>query len=196
MSAERFPLARRVGIEGEKLVTTFLLSRGFGIIPCYDIAGFDGRKAPRLIFGQGGLLLPDLDVCKIGTRRSWAEIKAYHGPAPNWRHKCLVHGIPHRHFEDYLEVEKLTGNDVFVFVVEYDSGDLLCAQLSLLSAWGCQCPACEQGSPQRCRADIPRGMYWRRDHMKLLHTFSDSELEPLRRSAKTYRDTTATSLSA
>lgn len=176
-----FQRALSLGNMGEKLVCRYLRSTGCGVVPSYEFAGKDGQKAPRLMFESKGFAIPDLDVCKAGTR-SWIEIKTYHGPAPNYRHGFLVHGIPKRLASDYAAVEFETGTAVFVAILELDSGALLVARLSTLakSFIGCQCTACSNGAEHRCSAKIKRGVYWPREKMKQWHVFTREELDPIR----------------
>jgi hypothetical protein len=43
------------GRRGEFLVAKLLQSRGWGVVPCYDYSGSDGKKAPRLMFERRAL---------------------------------------------------------------------------------------------------------------------------------------------
>jgi hypothetical protein len=190
-----FDLALLVGNEGEKLVASFLKSRGAGIIPSYDFTGSDGSKAPRLMFEKRGLVIPDLDVCKEGVERIWIEVKTYHGPALNVRHNRSVHGITGRLFSDYQRVERESGTKVAIAVLEYESGALLYARQSSLTLltcdckrcagakpalYSCQCPPCSSGQPGQCFAPIRSGVYWPRSSMSIWHTFNEHDLRPIR----------------
>ncbi|MFN7134036.1 MAG: hypothetical protein ACK4N5_18305 [Myxococcales bacterium] len=175
-----------LGRLGERLVVEFLKSRRSGVVPSYDYTGSDGNKAPRLQFATFGLIVPDLDVCREGTRQ-WLEVKTYAGPAWNRRRKTLVHAIPARLFADYVAVEKQSGSPVWIAVLELSSGELLVVRLAALDepqSWGCECRACSGQEIGSCFAPMKRGRYWRRDAMKLLHTFTDAELQPLRSRSK------------
>jgi hypothetical protein len=188
MKAASFEEALELGNMGERLVVALLQSRGCGVIPSYDFSGKHGEKAPRLTFKGFGLVIPDLDVCKTGTRK-WLEVKTYRGPADNRRYKTKVHGIPKRLADDYAAVEAQTATPIYIAVLELDSGELLVARQSILTIWPCQCRGCA-GAAGWCGAPIKRGVYWPRDNdpsadpprrgMSLLHRFSDDELRPIR----------------
>ena len=164
---------------GERLVVDWLQANGYGVIPSYEYTGKDGAKAPRLMFQDRGLVIPDIDACK-SARRSWLEIKTYHGPATNARRSVLVHGIPARLARDYAAVERETGTPVFILVLELDVGALRSARLASLSLWPCTCPPCERRGPGPCHARIKEGVYWARDSMLRLHRFSDRDLLAVR----------------
>lgn len=174
-----FSEALAFGRMGELLVSRWAQESGCGVLPCYDFSGSDGAKAPRLMFKGGGLVIPDLDLCRDG-RRWWLEVKTYHGPAINRRRKCEVHGIPDRLFASYAAVEVASGTPVYLAVLELDSGTLLVASLSSLSplSFGCQC-GCLEGAGT-CRAPIKRGRYWPRTSMSARHHFTSEELAPIR----------------
>lgn len=173
-----FAEALAFGRMGELMVSEWAQRSGCGVLPCYDFSGSDGAKAPRLMFRGGGLVIPDLDLCRDG-RRWWLEVKTYHGPAYNRRKRCDVHGFPDRLFQSYSNVEKASGTPVYVAVLELDSAALLVASLSSLAphSFGCQC-GCLDGAS--CRAPIKRGRYWPRSRMSERHRFSETEMAPIR----------------
>jgi hypothetical protein len=175
-----FHEAVEFGRLGECFVVAWLQTRGYGVIPSYEYTGKNGEKAPRLLFQNAALTIPDLDVCKAGAR-SWLEIKTYHGPAVNTRRGALVHGIPSRLARDYSAVEKETGTPVFIVVLELDVGALLASRLATLTPmWPCTCAYCEQRGPGPCQSPIKEGVYWPRAAMQRLHRFSDSDLKDIR----------------
>lgn len=106
------------------LVAELLQSQGWYIVPSYDYAGEDGNKAPRLQGAQYGHVIPDLDVSRDG-QRLWVEVKTksqatFHRKSQRWEH-----GIPKRHWDAYMDVRRITGTDVWVFVVDTAQGDVL-----------------------------------------------------------------------
>jgi hypothetical protein len=112
------------GSTGERIVATYLQKRGYYVIPSYDYSGNDGDKAPKL---QGLLhshVIPDLDIAK-GGKRKWCEVKTKR--AATWTRitQQWEHGIPKRHLDAYLQVEAITGTDVFLVVYEESTGVLL-----------------------------------------------------------------------
>lgn len=171
----RFDLSREVGRAGERLVASFARRRGCGVIASYDFAGTDGQKAPRILFENAGLVIPDLDAAR-GGRRMWIEVKTLSDAAYNRRYGMRVHGIKCRHRNDYLAVEAQTGTPVFLAVLEVQTGGLLMARLSSLQRYDCICDGCA-----RAGETLPDHLiYFRRGDFTLTHVFSSEDLAPLR----------------
>jgi len=119
------------GRKGELLIADLLKQAGWYILPSYDYSG-EEEKAPRL---QGALreyVIPDLDISKNGERR-WAEVKTKQKADWTYITRRLEHGIPLRHYRHYLEVQEITGCDVWLFVYEIEAGDVLFAKLNDLA---------------------------------------------------------------
>lgn len=167
-----------LGHVGEQLVAQYIQRHGCGIVPSYDYSGKHGDKAPRLMFENSGLVLPDLDVCKRGRQRFWAEVKSYWNAYPNRTLGKDVHGITGRLYRHYLEVEHVSGCPVFVFVLEVETGALLLVRLSAVQVHPCMCRACKDG--QQCIARIHSGIYWTRESMRLLDRFDAATMQGLR----------------
>lgn len=184
-----FDERREDAMLGEQLVERWLQSRGNGTVASYLYSGRDGAKAPRLMFRATGYVIPDLDVCREGMRW-WCEVKTHHHAHPNDkltrernkrlvaaklpvpREPVLVHGIKARHRLHYLDVQRVTGAPIFVFVVEVGTGALLIARLDRLEWHRCQC---------RCGGRDPDHLvYARRDDMRHEHTFSDRAMAEIR----------------
>jgi len=119
------------GCMGELLIADLLKRAGWYILPSYDYSGED-EKAPRLQGALEDYVIPDLDISKNGERR-WAEVKTKQ--SADWTRitQRLEHGIPLRHYHHYLEVQRITGCDVWLFVYEIETGDVLYAQLDELA---------------------------------------------------------------
>lgn len=164
-----------IGRVGERLVAEFLRGRGCGVIPSYEFSGQSGDKAPRLIFANGGIVVPDLDTARQGDRR-WIEVKTYTDAALYRRLGVRVHGVLRRHFDDYMAVESATGNAVYLAVLEIATGDLLVGRLCNLPSLPCLRWDCEQ-VPHRCQ------LYFPRDRFGLWHTFPADALLELRQLA-------------
>jgi len=167
------------GNVGERMVERFLQeNRQWYTIPSYDFNGDD--KAPRMRCMGDGLVIPDLDCARAGTRR-WVEVKTYDHAAFNRAMKCLVHGIKRRLYYDYVQVEINSGAPVFLCVLEVSTGDLLCQHLRSMEAFPCMCPACKREEYDRCQAWSMRDcVYFKREHFEHWHTFSSEEMEPVR----------------
>jgi len=120
------------GRTGEEATAQFLRSLGWFVIPSYDYSGAED-KAPRLQGLDIGYVLPDLDVSAYGTRL-WVEVKTKYGASFTYSTQQLEHGIPLRHYLDYLEVERQTGNPVYLAIREEQTGACLIQRLGFLRA--------------------------------------------------------------
>lgn len=183
-----------VGQAGEAFIADWLIAtHGAKLVAYYD---FGPKTGTRLQNGGDRPALPDLDVF-MGQNRFWLEAKCFHGPDWNLKFECWSHGTDH--FEEYLEVERVTLAPVFICVLERDSGELLVAPISdLTSGWKCLCQSCRRfyGTwPQSSRSASPCkdtcaapntkcGNYWRRDAMRVWHRFEGAELEEIRAKVK------------
>lgn len=116
------------GHNGERMVAELLQQHGWYVIPSYDYAGEDHDKAPRLQGALGGFIIPDLDIAKDGARR-WAEVKTKAEATFTRITQRLEHGISKRHYEHYQKVQQITGDEVWLFVVEENTGTVLFAKL-------------------------------------------------------------------
>ena len=117
---------------GERLIASLLQREGWFVIPSYDYSGEDGDKAPRLEGLKAGYVVPDLDVARNGVRR-WAEVKTKASAVYTRITKRLEHGIPKRHYGCYLEVQRITGCKVTLFVYEENTGEILFGALDELA---------------------------------------------------------------
>lgn len=124
------------GRAAELRVSRWLQERGWYVIPSYDYSGADGDKAPRLQGIKRGHAVPDLDVAS-GGKRKWVEVKSKDHANP--RHdaywgRCEVpeHGVDHGNYLDYLEVKRITGDDVWIAIYEEDTAILLMAEIDTL----------------------------------------------------------------
>jgi hypothetical protein len=119
------------GRRGEFLVARLLQSRGWGVVPCYDYSGSDGKKAPRLMFERRALPIPDLDVVKCG-KRCWVEVKVKARPDFTRITQTWDHGIPLRLLVSYRWVERESGCLVWLFIVEEKNRIIRYSALSAL----------------------------------------------------------------
>jgi len=124
----------RKGRTGEKLVAELLQRQGWYVIPSYDYSGEDGNKAPKLQGLSKAFPVPDLDVSKKGIRR-WAEVKTKAAATYTRITQRYEHGIPKRHFNAYRQVQDITGCEVWLFVLEENTGEVLCASLDELDKY-------------------------------------------------------------
>lgn len=129
-----------IGRLGEMAASAEFKKRGASVIASYQFSGSDDNHAPALEYEQQNTALPDLDVSHRGRRR-WIEIKTYERAPWNEKHGCFVHGIPVRAFDNYVSVERETGSEVYLAIVELGSGLMIVsgAPLSQLPKFPCQC---------------------------------------------------------
>lgn len=120
------------GHKGELIVKRLLIDNGWLVIPSYAYTGEDDNKAPRLEGTNCFYVIPDLDICKAGTRR-WIEVKTKTKADFTRITQRLEHGIPLKHYEHYLEVQRETGTPVWIFVYELNTKSILYASLNSLS---------------------------------------------------------------
>jgi hypothetical protein len=118
----------QIGNQGELKVVEMLQKRGWFVIPSYDYSGDDGNKAPKLQGLCKNLVIPDLDISKNGSRK-WAEVKTKNAATYTRITNRYEHGIPLRHFEHYRDVEQITGCEVWLFIFELDTGQVLFQKL-------------------------------------------------------------------
>lgn len=123
----------RQGRTGERAVADWLQQRGWYVVPSYDYSGEDGTKAPRLQGARDGFVVPDLDVSKNG-KRLWAEVKTKTAATYTLVMRRHEHGIPLRHYRAYQRVQRITGCDVWLFIVEQQAQTLLAGSIDRLDA--------------------------------------------------------------
>lgn len=120
------------GADGEQVIKNLLIQNGWLIIPSYAYTGPGDDKAPRMEGMNSYYIIPDLDACKLGTRR-WIEVKTKEEATFTRIAQRLEHGIPLRHYYHYFEVQKATGCPVWLFIYEKKIGAILYASLNALS---------------------------------------------------------------
>jgi len=125
------------GREGEQSVEQWLRARGDYVIRSYDYSGEDGDKAPRMHGLAERYALPDLDVCREGedgepSRRWWVEVKAKHHAIEYRKLGRLEHGISLPLWMDYLQVQAISGCEVWIVIVEEETDEWLAQSLKVL----------------------------------------------------------------
>lgn len=91
------------GCIGESEIAAWLRSRGFSVLPVYELEIQRG-KGPRLFAPSGELIAPDMVAYK-GDKCLWIEAK--HKTAFSWHRRTQqwVTGIDLRHYRDYCLVD-------------------------------------------------------------------------------------------
>lgn len=105
-----------VGKVGESLIARWLRSRGYSVMPVYEIEIPQG-KGPRLYAVEGELVAPDMLVFK-GQSVRWIEAK--HKEAFTWHRitRRYVTGIDLRHYEHYLRVAAVSPWPVWLLFLQ------------------------------------------------------------------------------
>lgn len=101
------------------------------MVPSYDYSGEGGDKAPRMSGASGFLVIPDLDVCRNG-HRFWCEVKTKGAATLHRLTGVYEHGFSMRHYQDYLRVQRQSGCQVVLFIVEQHTGAIRSRKLSEL----------------------------------------------------------------
>jgi hypothetical protein len=117
------------GLVGEKEIVRILQQYGAYVIPQYNYAEDDEFKGPRMHGGEDELILPDLDVCRQGSR-IWVEVKTKSDMNLHRISGDYVHGFNRKHYAHYLNVEQASGNEVWVIFIERLRGEHRCGKLS------------------------------------------------------------------
>lgn len=122
----------KLGHDGELVIKQLLIDNGWLVIPSYAYTGKGNDKSPRLEGMNCFYVIPDLDVCKAGTRR-WIEVKTKSKADFTRLTQRFEHGIPLRHYRHYFDVQDATGCPVWLFVYELNTKSILYASLNALS---------------------------------------------------------------
>jgi hypothetical protein len=107
----------QVGRVGESLIATWLRSRGWNVLPVYDIEVQTG-KGPSLFSAQCELIAPDMFVFN-GLKVRWVEAK--HKGAFSWHRTTQrwVTGIDLCHYEHYKQVAEVSNWPVYLMFLHW-----------------------------------------------------------------------------
>jgi len=107
------------GRVGESRIAQWLKSRGYSILPVYEIEIQTG-KGPRLFTPVKDLVAPDMLAFRTG-KTLWIEAK--HKTAFTWHRNTSqwVTGIDLRHYGDYCEIEDMSPFKVWLMFL-HDGG--------------------------------------------------------------------------
>lgn len=171
-----------IGRLGEIAAAREFRRDGHGVLASYMFSGTGDDEAPALETEDQRVIVPDLDISKLG-RRCWIEIKTYARAAWNRRNRCLVHGIAVRSFNHYVACEMRTGSDVFLAVNELDTGLLVVSNrtISAMQKIACLC-GCESNPARHHRSsENPHSQwYFDRDTFTARYRFDTKTIEHLR----------------
>jgi hypothetical protein len=132
---KNFEIQLQYGRDAEIAIAEYMKSCGLYVIPSYDYSGKGDNKAPKLSSVYGAFPVPDLDVAKDGMRW-WVEVKRKADATLHRNSGVWEHGIPLRLFSAYKRVEEITGNAVWLVIVEDKTRRVLYNKLSYLQEFG------------------------------------------------------------
>lgn len=112
----------KLGHDGELLIEKVLQDYGWYTIPTYDYKG-EYKKSPRMIGDGKYLIVPDIDASK-NRKRLWVESKLKEGASWTYSTCIFEHGLPLYLYEDYLQVEQITGCPVWLFILEANQAEI------------------------------------------------------------------------
>lgn len=121
----------KIGRAGEVVIAGMLRAGQWYVNPTCEYSGKESRHAPMTANDEEALILPDFDIAKRGQRK-WVEVKSYGTPGDNRQHGCKVHGISKRHHKEYVEIERETGCEVWLFIYEYETKTVVYAHIGSL----------------------------------------------------------------
>lgn len=110
-----FDISLKWGRWGETVATEYLKQEGWYVVQAADIR--TERGGPRAIAEHTSSVLPDLLALKGGISR-WCEIKVKDSPIifrNNWQPR---HGIDTPYWDHYLTVERESGIDGYLYIIE------------------------------------------------------------------------------
>lgn len=118
------------GNAAEIHVEALLQKQGWHTVPIHQLPA--GHYAgPQIRGNVCGHVLPDLFIANH-AQSLWVEVKLKESATYTRRTQRLEHGIPHRHFMDYVAIEQISGIPVMLFVIEEDTDMILWQLLNVL----------------------------------------------------------------
>lgn len=102
--SKNFEEKLRIGKTGEDLVLSWLIRRGWHVLPVYEISNNPG-KGPRVFNSAGGIIAPDSIIFRGGDIM-WVEVKYKTGFSFHRNSGNYVTGIDIRHYTHYLEISE------------------------------------------------------------------------------------------
>lgn len=172
----KFVEALNEGLLGESEITKWLNSRGWDVLPAYEVE-IDRGKGPRLFTANHGTLItPDLLIFK-NADIIWVEAKTksaftWHRKTASWQT-----GIDKRHWEDYQAVNMLYEFPLWLFFLHKpgtDAKDTPEGAVSPTGLYGQEIGLLEQSVDHKHENHGPSGMvYWREESLRKLCNYAD-----------------------
>lgn len=94
----------------------WLQTQGWYTLAAYDYSGKADDKAPRLMHGNTGLILPDILAIQL-NKKAWFEIKVKSNADLYRKQNRYVTGMPLRHWQHYHDVKALTDMPVWIVFI-------------------------------------------------------------------------------
>ena len=169
-----FQQSLKTGQLGESMISRWLRSRGWHILPAYE-KEIDTGKGPRLFSpGDKQLISPDMvAIHPTQGRITWIEAK--HKTAFTWYRigRCWNTGIDAAHFDDYAEIASTLPMQVWLFFLHKQSkpsaGDL---------RFGCPA-ACPSGLFVGEMAHLAKTAILRNGYANGMYYWKDSDLKKI-----------------
>lgn len=116
----RFEESLAVGQMGEGEIARWFISKGYSVLPAYEVEQHHG-KGPRLFTFGGQVVSPDLLVFNA-DKVMWVEAKTktaftWHRGSRTWQT-----GIDRRHWREYLRVNEITPFPVWILFLHRPGG--------------------------------------------------------------------------
>jgi len=141
----------KIGREAERVVKRWLEKSGYCVLPACMI---ENGGAPTLDGIDVKFVAPDLFIIKSGCSR-WVEVK-FKSTAPWYKKlKRRQHGISTRLMDNYRRVERESGIECWIAIIEGDHEQLLLYKLSALEI--------QRGMGKKNGEDDEPMDYWARD---------------------------------
>ena len=116
------------GSIGEQNVATFLKENGWAVVPTHECNPGDAALMRGM---DKSFILPDL--LSFDTKRAiWIEVKTKEKPRLYKKRNEYRHCIDEYQYREYLQVESLTGSNVWLFVYEENTDKILRAPVNWL----------------------------------------------------------------
>ncbi len=115
-SSAHFSKQLQIGKTGETEIATWLLGRGHGVLPIYEIAE-NQYKGPALYSGDNTIIAPDMMTIKNGKV---LFVEAKHKEGFTWyrRTASWQTGIDIKHFNEYMQIEDVTKIPVWILFLQ------------------------------------------------------------------------------
>ncbi len=160
----------REGIVGESKIANWLKSRGFSVLPVYEVA-LETGKGPRLFTAAEQLIAPDMLAYK-GGKCYWIEAK--HKTAFSWHRltERWVTGIDLKHYADYCKIDDSSPWPVWLMFL-HKGGQAKDSPPSPAGLYGNSLAYLRQNENHRHMNWGKHGMvYWAEDSLKLISGMS------------------------